>query len=1203
MISSTQLLSDLRKLLSKLEVDLRERCDDTPSLSEGLRAQFNTARQAERTALGFDAWRDEYITQAAVAWILACVFVRFIEDNGLIDTPLLAGPGPRLERAKDEQTLYFQKYPTESDREYLLHVFRQVAGFPAARPLFDERHNPLWALGVSGDGATMLVEFFRYTAPDTGALARDFTDPDWNTRFLGDLYQDLSEAARKKYALLQTPPFVVDFILDRTLTPALQEFGLTDVRLIDPACGSGHFLLAAFDRLFQAWQMCEPGVNARVLAQRALDAVSGIDLNPFAVAIARFRLLVAALKACEIRRLQDAPAFRINVATGDSLLHGPRPGGERQKYIDATADPLKHVYDTEDAKELRRLLGQCYHVVVGNPPYITVEDKALNTAYRQRFVSCFRAYHLSVPFIERFFDLAISETSAGFVGVISDNAFMKGQFGRTLVERILPEWDLTHIIDTRFAHLPGHGTPTVILFGRHRKPTGQTVRAVLGLRGETRAPSDPADAPVWTAIVSGIDVPGLSSKFISVVDLPRDLLKVHPWSLGGGGAIELKNLVDSAASHALGDLIADVGAVALTRADDSFVIGALEARRLKVPSRFIRSYVAGEDVRDWTFRARTQAIWPYHAQTLEPDEDAPTLRLLWRFRTELSQRRAFGKSQLERGLPWYAYSMLFADRFRSTRQITFSNVNTHNHFAMATGNVIFNAHAPVLIPSQQLPQTELLKLLGVLNSSISCFWIRQVFQPKGGGGIGRGISTEPWEVRLEIDTTKLKKLPIAFCDTGHIACELTKLSQVREANETLGESTGAVPTIDDFRKRDAARLLAISKMVALQEELDWECYGSYGLLLNPPRQPHPPPIEVGQRAFEIVLARQAAAGETETAWFERNGSTPITEIPAHWPEDYKQVVRDRIEIIERDPNIALIEQPEHKRRWNVEPWAGQQVRIVREWLLGRLEALALWSSGEAMSIAKLSDRMRHDTEFVQVAEVYRGRADFDMLGLVTELVTAEAVPFLPVLRYTSPGLRKRAAWERTWEFQRRQDAIDARVKLREGDAKRLTPEEAAALKRQEVGEIPVPPKYASEDFLSSTFWRLRGKLDFPKERFISYPHAEREADPTLVVGWAGWDHLQQAKALAAYFVRMKETEGWTADRLTPLLAGLLELVPWLLQWHNEIDPAFGIGMGDYFKGFVEEEARALGLTTDDLRNWQPPARSRAKRRARPARAS
>lgn len=44
-------------------------------------------------------------------------------------------------------------------------------------------------------------------------IVHDFTDDPWDTRFLGDLYQDLSEYAKKTYALLQTPVFVEEFIL------------------------------------------------------------------------------------------------------------------------------------------------------------------------------------------------------------------------------------------------------------------------------------------------------------------------------------------------------------------------------------------------------------------------------------------------------------------------------------------------------------------------------------------------------------------------------------------------------------------------------------------------------------------------------------------------------------------------------------------------------------------------------------------------------------------------------------------------------------------------------------------------------------------------------------------------------------------------------------------------------------------------------
>ena len=84
--------------------------------------------------------------------------------------------------------------------------------------------------------------------------------------------------------------------------------------------------------------------------------------------------------------------------------------------------------------------------------------------------------------------------------------------------------------------------------------------------------------------------------------------------------------------------------------------------------------------------------------------------------------------------------------------------------------------------------------------------------------------------------------------------------------------------------------------------------------------------------------------------------------------------------------------------------------------------------------------------------------------------------------------------------------------------------------------------------------------------------------------------------MAEYYLAMKEQEGWTAERLTPLLAGLLELAPWVKQWHNDPDPAFGgTRMGDYFADFVAEEARELQFTPDQIRAWAPPAGTRARR--------
>jgi hypothetical protein len=136
--------------------------------------------------------------------------------------------------------------------------------------------------------------------------------------------------------------------------------------------------------------------------------------------------------------------------------------------------------------------------------------------------------------------------------------------------------------------------------------------------------------------------------------------------------------------------------------------------------------------------------------------------------------------------------------------------------------------------------------------------------------------------------------------------------------------------------------------------------------------------------------------------------------------------------------------------------------------------------------------------------------------------------------------------------------------------------------KREVGDIPVPPKYASADFKDSTYWRLRGKLDVPKERFISYPGCERGADDSLVIAWAGWDHLRQAKALSGYYEQLRQ-EGASESRLLLILAGLQQLLPWLLQWHNEVDSEFGLRLGDFYRDHVREEVRRLGKTEEDLR--------------------
>ena len=121
MLDRKQLLSDLQGLLTKLEADLLERSEsaEVPDVGRTLREEYAAAQAAERTAQSFEDWRSDTITQAAAAWVLSCVFVRFLEDNELVATPKIAGPDERLKRARDEHELYFRSHATLTDRDYL----------------------------------------------------------------------------------------------------------------------------------------------------------------------------------------------------------------------------------------------------------------------------------------------------------------------------------------------------------------------------------------------------------------------------------------------------------------------------------------------------------------------------------------------------------------------------------------------------------------------------------------------------------------------------------------------------------------------------------------------------------------------------------------------------------------------------------------------------------------------------------------------------------------------------------------------------------------------------------------------------------------------------------------------------------------------------------------------------------------------------
>ncbi|MFI8803524.1 DUF7008 domain-containing protein [Micromonospora chalcea] len=186
-------------------------------------------------------------------------------------------------------------------------------------------------------------------------------------------------------------------------------------------------------------------------------------------------------------------------------------------------------------------------------------------------------------------------------------------------------------------------------------------------------------------------------------------------------------------------------------------------------------------------------------------------------------------------------------------------------------------------------------------------------------------------------------------------------------------------------------------MIGLQEELDWQVYALCGLLdedLIAPESLRPPMQVLGERAFEIVLARKMRDEGLETQWFERHRSKPITELPAYWRPEYRTIVERRVAVIERDRAIGLIEQPEHKRRWATEGWEVMQRKALRDWLLEQCEARELWchhvdglEQPRPLTTAQLADELRRDADVLIVAGIYAPGQDLGQV--IADLIVDE----------------------------------------------------------------------------------------------------------------------------------------------------------------------------------------------------------------------
>ena len=126
--------------------------------------------------------------------------------------------------------------------------------------------------------------------------------------FISSIYETFVTERAARDGIFYTPSHLVDFIFDRVLPWTSQEW---DLKILDPACGSGIFLVKAFQRLVHRWKQANPDqtIRAEVLRRLLERNIFGVDKDPHAVRVACFSLYLAMCDEIEPRHYWTQVVF------------------------------------------------------------------------------------------------------------------------------------------------------------------------------------------------------------------------------------------------------------------------------------------------------------------------------------------------------------------------------------------------------------------------------------------------------------------------------------------------------------------------------------------------------------------------------------------------------------------------------------------------------------------------------------------------------------------------------------------------------------------------------------------------------------------------------------------------------------------------------------------------------------------------------
>jgi type I restriction-modification system DNA methylase subunit len=610
----------------------------------------------------------------------------------------------------------------------------------------------------------------------------------------------------------------------RSQTPAT-------LRILDPACGSGSFLLGAYQYLldwyrdqyvkgdpYQWAKGSQPplyqsasGDWRLTSAERKrilLDHIYGVDIDPQAVEVTKLSLLLKVLEGENEQTLgqqlamfheRALPDLGRNIQCGNSLI-GPDFYQSQQIGLGLFEDEERYrinafdwqsafpqVFPSPGGRGARGEGEGGFDVVIGNPPYIRMEAfKNLKIYLKANYTCHDERSDLYAYFIEQAHKLL---DERGRFGMIVSNKFLRANYGRPLREFLSQNASIERIVD--FAGLPvfkGATVRTIVL-----------ITALMSNGSQSLLYSPPLETDIFEAVEAGfLSVEAAINNI--VYEVPKSALRHFAWSFAnqeiGDFLSRIKAESQPLVEYCGGQIYMGIKSGLI----EAFVIDAQQRKEIiqsnPQADEIIKPFLNGRDVRRYLIEPKDiYLIYTYHGVSIA---NYPAVEEhLKHFKNRL-KNRATRQEWYELQQPQYNFKAHFEGL-----KLIFPDIATAPRFALDDKGY-YASNTVYFIPGSDL------FLLGLLNSKLAYFYFRIVCAGLEG-------KTETY---LRFFGQYLEGFPIAARSSG--SPEALKVSTLVERMLSLHQQLAAVKIPSD--KTHLQRQIEVT-----DPQIDALVYQLYGL--------------------------------------------------------------------------------------------------------------------------------------------------------------------------------------------------------------------------------------------------------------------------------------------------------------------------------------------------------------------------------------